>query len=136
MAPEVAATLRDVLRAALWLTSLVFVPVGLFLYFLPPEVATLLTVSPLWLARVSGGLVLAWGLLLLAASGRPDALGAGALAGGNLLLVAALVPAVLRLGDTLPPAVRGAMLGFAGLLTVLAVLGLLGWPSASSRRDA
>ncbi|MDL2345517.1 hypothetical protein QOL99_15365, partial [Deinococcus sp. MIMF12] len=73
------------LRAALWLTSLVFVPVGLFLYFLPPEVAALLTVSPLWLARVGGGLVLAWGLLLLAASRRPDALGAGALAGGNLL---------------------------------------------------
>jgi len=109
----------------MWLTALVFVPAGLFLYFLPPGVAGVLGVSPLWLARVAGGLVLAWGALLLAASTRPDALGAGALAGGNLLTVAALVPPALRLGEALPGAVRTAMLGLSLLLAVLAVVGLL-----------
>ncbi|KEF33789.1 hypothetical protein RDMS_10505 [Deinococcus sp. RL] len=121
------------LRVALWLTALVFVPVGLFLYFLPPGVAGLLGVSPLWLARASGGLVLAWGVLLLAASRRPDPLGAGALAGGNLLLVAALVPALLRLGDTLDPSLRLVLLGLSAALGVLAMLGLLNWPSPPRR---
>jgi hypothetical protein len=117
-----------VLRAAFWLTALVFVPAGLFLYFLPPGVASLLGVSPLWLARVAGGLVAAWGALLIAASVRPDSLGVGALAGGNLLTVAALVPPALRLGDALPAAIRTAMLGLSLLLALLAVVGLLGLP--------
>lgn len=122
------------LRAAFWLTALVFVPAGLFLYFLPPGVASLLGVSPLWLARVAGGLVAAWGALLIAASVRPDGLGVGALAGGNLLTVAALVPPALRLGDALPAAVRTAMLGLSLVLALLAVVGLLGLPSR--RRSA
>lgn len=122
------------LRAAFWLTALVFVPAGLFLYFLPPGVASLLGVSPLWLARVAGGLVVAWGALLIAASFRPDGLGAGALAGGNLLTVAALVPPALRLGDALPAPVRTAMLGLSLLLALLAVVGLLGLPER--RRSA
>ena len=61
------------LRASFWLTALIFMPTGLFLYFLPPSVAALVGVSPLWLARFSGGLLLAWGAYQLAASFAPDA---------------------------------------------------------------
>lgn len=128
-----ARTLRDVLRAAFWLTALVFLPAGLFLYFLSPEVASLVGVSPLWLARAAGGLLIAWGAFLVAAGVRPDSLSAVALAGGNLLTVAALVPPALRLGDALPAPVRTALLSLAGVLTLTAILGILTAPSRRSR---
>ncbi|EYB68377.1 hypothetical protein DEIPH_ctg025orf0263 [Deinococcus phoenicis] len=121
------------LRAAFWLTALVFLPVGLVLYFLPPGLASLLGVSPLWLARAAGGLFVAWGVFLLAASARPDSLSAFALAGGNLLTVAALVPPALRLGDTLPAAVRTALLALSTVLTLTAVVGLFMVPARRSR---
>lgn len=122
------------LRAAFWLSALVFLPVGLFLYFFPPGTASLLGVSPLWLARWAGGLLVAWGAFLLVAGSRPDSLSIFALAAGNLLTVAALVPPALRLGDVLPPAVRTLMLGGSLVLALLAVLGLLTLPSRRSRR--
>ncbi|MEF2277746.1 hypothetical protein V3W47_05495 [Deinococcus sp. YIM 134068] len=121
------------LRAAFWLTALVFLPVGLFLYFLPPTAATVLGVSPLWLARVAGGLIAAWGAFLLVGGARSDGTAVFALAAGNLLTVAALVPPALRLADTLPAPVRLGMLALAGLLTLLAVAGLLALPSGRSR---
>lgn len=116
------------LRAAFWLTALVFVPTGVFLYFLPPGVAAVLGVSPLWLARLAGGLVLAWGAFLFVASGQPDRRSTFAFVLGNLLVVAALVPPALRLAATLPGAVRGLMLGVSLLLGILAVVGLLSAP--------
>ncbi|WP_019588230.1 hypothetical protein [Deinococcus apachensis] len=121
------------LRAAFWLTALVFLPAGLFLYFLSPEVASIVGVSPLWLARAAGGLLVAWGAFLVAAGLRPDSLSAVALAGGNLLTAAALVPPVLRLGDALPAPVRTALLSLAGVLTLTAVLGILIAPARRSR---
>lgn len=121
------------LRAAFWLTALVFLPAGLFLYFLPPEVASVVGISPLWLARAAGGLVVAWGAFLLAASFRPDSLGTFALAGGNLLTAAALVPPAVRLGDALPGNLRTVLLTLALVLTLTAVLGILTAPSPRSR---
>lgn len=121
------------LRAAFWLTALVFLPVGLFLYFLPPTAATLLGVSPLWLARVAGGVITAWGAFLLVAGARAEGEGVFALATGNLLTVAALVPPALRLQDTLPAQVRTVMLALALVLTLLAVAGLLAVPPRRSR---
>lgn len=120
------------LRASFWLTALLFIPLGLLLYFLPPPLAATLGVSPLWLPRVAGGLLLAWGAFQVAAGFVPDAVKVGGLAGGNLLTVAALLPAALRDGS-LPPAVRTLMLALAGALLLLAVVGIL---SAPSRRRA
>lgn len=116
------------MRAAFWVTALVFLPVGLCVYFLPGGVASALGVSPLWLARASGGLLTVWGAFLLAASAAPDSLKAGALAAGNLLTVATLVPAALRQGAEMAPALHTALLGVSGLLGALAVVALLHLP--------
>ena len=105
--------LPGVLRASFWLTALLFIPLGLLLYFLPPVLAGTLGVAPLWLPRVAGGLVLAWGAFQVAAGFAPDAVKVGGLAGGNLLTVAALLPAALRDG-ALPPAVRTLDAGALG----------------------
>ncbi|MBZ9715118.1 hypothetical protein [Deinococcus multiflagellatus] len=121
------------LRAAFWLTALLFVPLGLYLYFLPPAVASLIGVSPLWLARGAGAVVLAWGAFQLAASFAPDRVKVGGLVGGNLLLVAALLPPVLRGADTLAAPLRTALLVVSGALALLAVMALLGSPSRRSR---
>lgn len=121
------------LRAAFWLTALVFLPAGLFLYFLPPGAASLLGVSPLWLARVAGGLVLTWGVFLLAASLRPDSRSVFALAAGNLLTVAALVPPALRLPEMFPGVLRSLMLGLSFVLVLLAVVGMVAEPVRRSR---
>ncbi|CAM3663662.1 hypothetical protein DESA109040_19120 [Deinococcus saxicola] len=119
------------LRASFWLTALLFIPLGLLLYFLPPSLAATLGVSPLWLPRVAGGLLLAWGAFQVAAGFAPDAVKVGGLAGGNLLTVAALLPAALR-GDALTPAMRTLMLGLSGALLLLAVVALLSLPSRRS----
>ncbi|MEW6422447.1 MAG: hypothetical protein AB1511_12100, partial [Deinococcota bacterium] len=84
-------------------------------------------------ARVAGGLVLAWGAFLLAASVRPDGLSVFALAAGNLLTVAALVPPTLRLPDMFPGALRGLMLGLSLLLALLAVVGIVAAPVRRGR---
>ncbi|CAM4009350.1 hypothetical protein [Deinococcus marmoris] len=119
------------LRASFWLTALLFIPLGLLLYFLPPSLAATLGVSPLWLPRVAGGLLLAWGAFQVAAGFAPDAVRVGGLAGGNLLTVAALLPAAVR-GDALPPAMRTLMLALSALLLLLAVVALLAVPSRRS----
>lgn len=116
------------LRAAFWFTALLLLPCGLFLYFMPASVAGIAGVSPLWLARVSGGLLVAWGAFQVAASVHPDGVKVGGLVGGNLLTVAAIVPAVIRTGATMPPALRTALLAVAAALAVLAVLALLTFP--------
>lgn len=116
------------LRASFWLTALLFIPLGLLLYFLPPALAGSLSVSPLWLPRVAGGLMLAWGAFQVAAAFAPDAVKVFGLAGGNLLSAAALLPAALR-GDALPPAARTLMLALSGALLLLAVVAILAAPS-------
>ncbi|SEJ04457.1 hypothetical protein SAMN04488058_103182 [Deinococcus reticulitermitis] len=114
------------LRASFWLTALLLIPLGLGLYFLPEDLSGLLGISALWLARVSGGLLLAWGAFQIAASLAPDAAKVGGLVGGNLLMVATLLPAALRL--SLTPELRGALLLVSGWLGLAALLALLSFP--------
>lgn len=127
-------TLAGVLRAAFRLTALLFIPVGLFVYFLPPDVATLLGVSPLWMARVLGGLLFAWGVFQLAAAQRPDGVKVAGVAGGNLLILAALLPPALRAGDTMPGGLRLALFILSALLAILAVTAIVSYPSGGSPR--
>ena len=110
------------LRAAYWLSAIVYLPLGVLLYFLPGDFSSLLSLSPLWLARLSGALLTAWGGLLIAAAYKPDSVTRYGLAAANLLAVATLVPAVLRgnLG-----AVGGPLLVVAGLLGASGVLALV-----------
>ncbi len=111
------------LRAAYWLSSVVYLPLGLMLYFFPSGLAELLSLSPLWLARLSGALLTAWGGLIIAAAFKPDSLTRYGLAAANLLAVATLIPAALRgnLG-----AASGLVLVIAGVLGLAGVLALLG----------
>lgn len=125
------------LRAAFWLTALLLVPLGLLLYFFPADAATRLGVSPLWLLRGAGGLLLAWGGFQVAASTAPDGVKVGGLVGGNLLMVAALLPAALRFGSSLGGA--GLLLWvLVGWLALAALLALLSVPLGRSagRADA
>ncbi|ASN80376.1 MULTISPECIES: hypothetical protein [Deinococcus] len=121
------------LRAAFWLTALIFLPVGLFLYFLPVDVQLALGVSPMWLARVAGGILTVWGVFLFAASAAPDLVKTGALVGANLLTVATLLPALLRTGEQMPDGLRLALLGLTGLLGLLAVVAIFAFPSRRYR---
>ncbi len=116
------------MRAAFWLTALLFIPAGLFLYFFPPALVAMAGFSPLWLVRVMGGLLLAWGAYQVAASQRPDGAKVGGLAGGNLLTVATLLPAMLKTGETIPPALRTLLLLLCAFLGVLAVVALVSYP--------
>lgn len=116
----------EVLRTAFWLTALLFIPAGLTLYFLPAKAAALAGIYPLWLARASGGLLLAWGGFQVAAGLYPDAVKVGGLVAGNLLLVATLVPALLRQGGSnIPPQLAMVMMSLCMALTLLSVLVLL-----------
>lgn len=101
------------------------------MYFLPPSVATLVGISPLWLARVMGGLLMAWGAFQMAASAEPDNVKVGGLAGGNLLTVAAIVPAIVRTGDFMPAGLRMLLLLLSAALLILAVLALFTAPGRS-----
>lgn len=125
------------LRAAFWLTALLLVPLGLLLYFFPADAATRLGVSPLWLLRGAGGLLLAWGGFQVAASTAPDGVKVGGLVGGNLLMVATLLPAALRLGSSLGGAglLLWVLVGWLALAALLALLSVpLGRPAG--RADA
>ncbi|MCD0175546.1 hypothetical protein IHN32_06235, partial [Deinococcus sp. 14RED07] len=51
------------------------------------------------------------------------------LAGGNLLCVAALLPAALRGAESLPTGLRSLLLGLSAFLLVLAVVAILSFPS-------
>ena len=102
------------------LNALVFLPAGLLLYFLP---LASLGVNPLWLARVAGALIVAWGAALVAGAARPGAQAVVQLVTGNLLVTATLVPAALRAG--LPAPLRTTLLVVGAALFVLAVLALV-----------
>lgn len=113
------------LRFVFWLSAVLYLLPGLLLYFLPEAGLPILSVSPVWAARVAGGVLVAWGLQLLLASGRPSGAGVAGLAAANLLAAATLVPAVLRGAGGLPSALNSILLGYGGLLALLGLLGLL-----------
>lgn len=82
----------------------------------------------MWLARAFGALAVAWGIFLISSGFDPNRHSVTALASGNLLLVATLVPAVLRQGESMTPTLRLGMLVFSGVLLLLAALALLNQP--------
>ena len=100
--------------------ALLFLPAGLLVYFLP---LASLGVSPLWLARVAGAMLVAWALALGAGAARPTGQAVVQLVVGNLLITATLVPAALRGG--LPGQLPPALLAVSAALFVLALLALL-----------
>jgi len=111
------------LRAAYWLSAVIYLPLGLILYFFPTSLSQLLSLSPLWLARLSGALLTAWGGLIIAAAFKPDSITRYGLAAANLLAVATLVPATLR-GTV--GAASSAVLIVCGVLGVSGLLALAG----------
>ncbi|ULH16088.1 hypothetical protein MF271_05505 [Deinococcus sp. KNUC1210] len=108
------------LRVVFGLNALLFLPAGVLIYVLP---STVLGVSPLWLARVAGAVIAAWGLTLAANALRPSVPGVVGQVAGNLLIVATLVPAALRSG--LPSALQTVLYSLSAVLLVLALLTLL-----------
>jgi len=117
------------LRSTFVINGLLFLPAGLLIYFLP---LASFGVSPLWLARVAGAVIVAWAVSLFAGAARPSTSAVVQLVVGNLLVTATLVPAALRAG--LPGLLRGAFLGLGVVLVVLALLGLLLSGRGSSER--
>ena len=108
------------LRTTFVVNALLFLPAGLLIYFLP---LSALGVSPLWLARVAGAIIVAWAVALFAGAARPGTPAVIQMVTGNLLVTATLIAAALRAG--LPGPVRALFLGISGLLFVLALLALL-----------
>ena len=102
------------------LNALLFLPSGLLVYFLP---LSSFGVTPLWLARVAGALLVAWGVTLAAGAARPTVQAVVQLVAGNMLVTATLVPAALWAG--LPPQLRTVLLALSVALFVLAILALL-----------
>lgn len=111
------------LRAAYWLSAALYLPLGLLLYFFPSNLSQLLGLSPLWLPRLSGALLSAWGGLMIAAAFRPDSVTRYGLAAANLLAVATLVPAALTPTAGALSAVLLLLSGVLGLAGVLALIG-------------
>ena len=108
------------LKTVFVVNVLLFLPAGLLIYFLP---LASLGVSPLWLARVVGAVLVAWALALAAGAARPTVQAVIQLVVGNLLITATLVPAALRGG--LPGSLRSLLLAISAALFVLALLALL-----------
>lgn len=121
-----------VLRVAFWLTALLFLLLGLTLYWLPQQ--QLPGAVPLWLARSIGALLTAWGLGLLYSGYRTDPTGRVLLVAGNLLLAATLGAAALKLDL---PELGPLMLGVSGFLVVMGLTGLVAAAPASApqRKD-
>lgn len=122
-----------VLRASFWLTGLLFVPLGLLLYLMPPTLAAVAGFAPLWLVRAAGGLLLAWGGYQIAASFRPDLIKVGGLLGGNLLVLATLLPAWLRLSPGWTGSFRAVVLAVLVWLGTASLLALLTVPLPGRR---
>ncbi|TSA85889.1 hypothetical protein FNU79_08910 [Deinococcus detaillensis] len=111
------------LRAAYWLSAVIYLPLGVLLYFFPSSLSQLLSLSPLWLARLSGALLTAWGGLLIAAAFHPDSVTRYGVAAANLLAVGTLVPAALK-GSV--GTVGGLVLSVSAVLGVAGILALIG----------
>ncbi|ADV67727.1 hypothetical protein Deima_2084 [Deinococcus maricopensis DSM 21211] len=111
--------LRGVLRAVYVLSGLLYLPVGVLLMFLPTDWAAMLGVQPLWLPRVAGAVLSAWGVqLLFGAVGAERASRIG-LALANLLVAATILPAALRATDA---PVRLSLLILGGYVLILGLL--------------
>lgn len=113
------------LRFVFVLSAAFYLCFGGLLYFLPSAGVGGLTVTPLWVARVAGAVVAAWGVSLALSSSRPSVPALGGLVVANLLVAATLVPAALS-GLTALASIPAVLpLGVGAALVLLAVLALL-----------
>lgn len=113
------------LRFVFFLSAVFYLVVGGALYFLPTAGALGLTFSPAWLPRIAGAVLVAWGLQLAIAAGRPAAGFVAGLVAGNLLVAATLVPAVLSGASLFGDVPLLAPLGVAAVLVLLALLAVV-----------
>ena len=114
------------IRLAFWLSALFYLLAGLVFYLFPVlGVGGLLVVSPVWVGRLAGAVLIAWALQLFIASARPNGFAVAGLAAANLLVAATLVPATLRGLSGLPGALLAVPLTVCGVLVLLAVLALV-----------
>lgn len=120
------------LRAAFWLTALLFLPVGLSFYLFSEEVAYSLGIYPLWLVRVSGGLILGWGVNQAAAGFSPNRSKIAGLVTGNLLVIATLVPVLLKQVSLFSAGLSKSLWAIVVILGLSAVLALISFPSRIS----
>lgn len=94
----------------------------------------------MWLVRVSGGIILTWGLFHMLGSSSVSRYQVVALVAGNLLTAATLFPAVWQQGASMPSLLRAILLGVAfalGLLGLLAlILGSRLWVNPSQDSNA
>lgn len=100
-------------------------PIGLFLYFMPPDISAILGARPLWLVRVGGGIIFAWGLFHMLGSAGVSRYQVAALVAGNLLTAATLFPAVWQQGASMPSLLRAILLGVAFALGLMGVVALI-----------
>lgn len=113
------------LRFVFFLSAVFYLVVGGALYFLPATGVLGLTFSPAWLPRIAGAVLVAWGLQLAIAAGRPAAGFVAGLVAGNLLVAATLVPAVLTGASLFGDLPLLAPLGAAAVLVLLALLAVV-----------
>lgn len=113
------------LRVVFLLSAALYLLSGLLLYFTPPGGLAGVLVNPLWVARVAGAVLFAWGVQLLLASSAPNGRSVAGFVVGNLLVAATLAPAALAPGATFGVLPRLGPLGCAVLLALLAVLALV-----------
>ena len=111
--------LRGVLRAVYVLSGLLYLPVGLLLLFLPVDWAAILSVQPLWLARVTGAILSAWGLQVLFATRGTERATRVGLVLANLLVAATVLPAAFRVTEA---PVRLALFTVGGYMLLLGLL--------------
>jgi hypothetical protein len=113
------------LRIVFVLCAAFYLAFGAALYFFPVAGIGTLTITPTWVARLCGALVLAWGVHLALGAARPQGPTVAGLVVGNLLVAATLGPAVLSgqaLSLPLPPLVVLALTLALVLLAVVAML--------------
>ncbi len=97
-----------------------FLPVGLLLYFFPDTLAVMLGIHPMWLARLSGAALMAWGIMLALAPRWPHTLLRWGMVLVNLLTLATLLPAALKGAEP-----HAALLVVCTLLGAAAVAGIM-----------
>jgi len=113
------------LRFVFVLSAVFFLLLGVALYFLPASGLAGLAVTPLWVARVAGAVLLAWGAQLLVGAAQPSPAAVAGLVMGNALVAATLAPAALRGVAVVTGVPTVLWLVLSGALVLMAVLALI-----------
>lgn len=113
------------LRFVFAFSGALYLALGGALYFFPAGGLMGFTVTPVWVARITGAVIAAWGAQLLVGSTRPTPAQAVGVIVANLLCAATLVPAALSGAVMGAPVTPGALIVAGAVLLVLAVLGII-----------